>query len=172
MKKLFITLIFTITTSCLFGMKPKLEPIIKFFPEDNPEKNTYPYDAKKMILLELAQNVLYHTRSKYISKRAQLASQIIGYVSFVNKDLYKELDKQRNDPIAIRPIMIDIAYDTRFNNYNYFYVENMPLPGAQKCIEYTKQLTDEKLTPDKTEQLFQQGAILNYQHNNCQSPLY
>lgn len=171
-------LLSSIFTACIFSMeieKPKpllkLEPIIKFYPGNSPKEDTFPYDLKKAILLKLAQNVHYYVRSVDISKRAQFASEIIGYVSFVNKDLYKELDKQRNDPITVRPILIDIACGIHYKYCNYFYVENMPLPGAQKCIEYSKQLTDETLTPDKAEQLVKKGAILNYHHQNCQSPL-
>jgi len=99
MKKLFTAFIFTfIFTPYTFGIDIDIEEIVA------PEH--FPYELKKNILLELSQNChRYVGKMSYENQPLNKAKRIISNISLINKDLYKELDKERNDPITTR-IMI------------------------------------------------------------------
>jgi hypothetical protein len=174
MKKLFHLLFLTIifhshVFGIVIGPSKELKPIIIFFPSNDPEKpeeDTFPYDMKKKILLEFAQNVHRYSTSGYDrTARFQLcsnrASQIIFNVSLVNKDLYKKLDKQRNDPITARSIITKITSKLNFN-VNLNVINGFTFPGAKKCRELSEQLYKNDLTKDEVENLFKQGAIINF----------
>lgn len=121
-----------------------------------------PYDLKKMILLELSQNI-----HKYVSKEnekyaALEASWIIRNVSRVNWNLYNELDKQRNDPVTNR-IMINNLIKI-LNAYSADTImENMQTLGAKKCIHASNELYRWfSISPEKIEELFKAGAVFDY----------
>jgi hypothetical protein len=164
MKKLLYILLFALIPSHIFGIvidPLELKPIILFFPSDDPDKpeeDTFPYEIKKKILLELAQNVHYRVRRQDPSSRTWLANKIIGYVSFVNKDLYAALDQQRNNPITARNIITNLKYQCPNQNLAW----NLKFPGAKKCYELSEQLYNDDLTEEMAENLFQQGAIIDY----------
>src|SRR5579862_4484057 len=178
MKKLFHLLFLTIIFPAhIFGilfdtaLLKELKPIITFFPSndpDKPEEDTFPYELKKKILLEFAQNV--HRYSNYYDDSI---SRIIFNVSLVNKDLYKELDKQRNDPIAARFIIMHFKYKHHnLLHFDSYLTDKCKFPGAQKCFALSKELYEPTLTPDMIENLFQQGVILDLSKDRyTQSPL-
>lgn len=139
------------------------------------ENETCPYyDLKKTILLDLSQNVHKYVRKEYGTENANLASRIIYNVSSINKDLYKELDKQRNDPITARTIITNFSAIPRTIITNispsniYLMRRYLKTPGAKKCFELSEQLYLPDLTTDKIMQLFHKGALLDYtgQHSH------
>ena len=96
MKKLVAAVICTIiSTLHILGMEKNTLQIPEHFP----------YECSKHILLEYAQNVHRYVCEKHGYKNNREPSDIIFNVSLVNKDLYKELDKERNDPITARTII-------------------------------------------------------------------
>lgn len=130
----------------------------------------FPYECSKIILLECSQNVHKYANEKYDCNRAIMASHIIFNVSLVNWDLYKRLDKQRNDPLTARTIITNITYSPDIFDCNV--AEFLSFPGAKKCLILSKQLYDKDNTPNTIETLFQQGAMLDYSdRETCQYPL-
>jgi hypothetical protein len=94
---------------------------------------------------------------------------ILCKISCLNREWYKQLDKQRNDPVTARTMMqnIGITCYSNFvgNNRSPFisYIVNRFCTlGAQKCRESSCQLYDNNLTPEKVEHLYKEGAILDY----------
>ncbi|HEX4068541.1 MAG TPA: hypothetical protein VHX42_00425 [Candidatus Babeliales bacterium] len=160
MKKLLITLACTIIiipqSFCCVPRPKKIEFNQK---KDVSTPENFPDDLKKMILLELSQNCHRYT-IHYENMCSKEATRIIFYVSLVNKDLYKELDKYRNDPIAARDIITNIQ---RKNNFTTcFFVDGFTFPGAQKCLKLSRQLYKIDLTENDVEILFRKGAIIDF----------
>lgn len=151
MKKLVAAAICTIiSTLHILGMETNTLQIPEHFP----------YECSKHILLEYAQNVHRYVREKHGYRSNREPSGIIFNVSLVNKDLYKQLDKERNDPITARTIITNLK--NTCPDWNCLTVEKLRFPGAKKCIALSEQLYDENLTIEKLEQLFSKGAILDF----------
>jgi hypothetical protein len=159
MKKLFMLLICSIIfTPSLMGMKRN--DIIT-----TPEH--FIVDCKYRILLNLAKNVhSYAGKGSCSHCPITQAKRIISTISRINWDFYKELDKERNDPITSRTMIKNIAvtcYPTEWPCWPELSItHSLKSPGAKKCIQLSNQLYDKKLTPKKIEQLFNDGAILDY----------
>ncbi len=158
MNKLLITLVCAITfTPHIFSMEENsLQQV----------SQALPYKCSKKILLELSQNChRYADNYEWNCTKSALVSRIIFNVSLVNKDLYQELDKQRNDPITARSIIINTRHQYLDDSFASDDVENFVFPGAKKCRELTAQLYDDNLTEDMVEKLFHQGATIDYDVN-------
>jgi hypothetical protein len=154
MKKL-LTLLFTIIFSpYIFSMNEKKEL--------QPISEAFPYELKKMILLDLSKNVHKYVLKEMGNNKAQIASRVIFNVSLVNWDLYKELDKTRNDPITARTIITNVACND-WDNFDPCLAKHLTFPGAKKCLALSDQLYANDLTPDKIEELYNGGALINYQ---------
>ena len=99
----------------------------------------------------------------------QLASRIIHDISLINKNLYKALDKERNDPITARDIIIQ--FTVLEDQFSLDIAKKLRFPGATKCLALSQQLYDKNLTQDTIELLFKKGAVLNYWSDEDISPL-
>jgi hypothetical protein len=146
----------------------------------------FPIDIRNRILiLELAQNAhnyvdkyaggdVVNFSGTFVSKGncydpVREVERILCKISLLNREWKKELDKQRNDPVAARTMMQNIGitcYSNFFGNnrspFISYIVNRFCTPGAQKCRELSCQLYDKDLTPEKVEQLYKDGAILDY----------
>ncbi len=125
-------------------------------------------ELKKKILLELAQNVHLYVASYYNKEfRAQETSRIIGYVSFINWDLYKELHKERNDSVTANKIILRVLCRNN-EDFTRHEAQKLSFPGAQKCLALSDELYDYDLTPDRIEILLEHGASLYYKKANTE----
>ena len=162
MKKLLALLICSIIfTPSLMGMKRKaIVPAPEYF--SVPEYFTV--DCKKKILLDLAKNVhLYAGTRGYGHNPINQAKRIIGTISRINSDYYKELDKERNDAVTTRTMIKNIADTCYPDDWAELYlIQSFNSAGAKKCIRLSEQLYDKKLTTKKVALLFSKGALLNY----------
>lgn len=133
-------------TSYIFGMESKTL--------QSPE--IFPYELKKKIILELSQNV-----HRYIPlSQPKFARKIMNRISLINKDLYNELKKQRNDPISTRTMIINIAFACNRTESNIAHI--LCTPGAQKCINLSEKLYSPNLNSLTIKKLFNMGALVNY----------
>lgn len=128
-----------------------------------------PLDIKEKILLEYSQNVHRYVNEKFGAEKARLASRIIWNVSLVNKSLYTQLEQTRNNPIIARTIINELSFDKN-DHFDSIAADTFSFPGAQKSLHLSKTLYDDGLTIDLLEYLHQQGACLDYWHdekNTC-----
>jgi hypothetical protein len=149
-------------------MKKLVQPFFFLFLFNSNILGMEIYDLQKNILLELAQNVHRYVAS-YCNKgfRAQETSRIIGYVSFINWDLYKELNKERNDPVTASKIILHVLCRNN-EDFTLHEAEKLSFPGAQKCLALSNELYDYSLTPGRIETLLEQGASLYYKKTNTE----
>jgi hypothetical protein len=133
-----------------------------------PVPDNFPVELTNRILLDLAQNA-HNYVEKTDNGPVHQVKDIIRTVSILNKEWYAKLDKQRNDPVTTR-IMIHnigiICYVNSGRSLTSFppvnIVGQLRTPGAKKCIELSNQLYDNNLSIEKIEQLYKDGAILDY----------
>lgn len=153
MKKL-LTLLICIITSTIAIKGMKTESIAE----------SCAYEVKKIILLDIAQNV-----HKYTYKDPTLASHTILNISYINKQLYRELDKTKNDPRVIRDMVKKYAYSS--NMPGFMVLNCLKLPGAKKCLTLTQQLYCDDLDENQIKKLFDEGAFLEYYDSSKSTPL-
>jgi hypothetical protein len=140
-----------------FSMQTKKEPGLYPIPKNLCTP------AEKIFFL-IAQNIYASA-----NRDTQLASQIIHDVSLLNPHLYKALDEERNNPVVARTIIEQFALLK--DGFRFGIAKQLTFPGAKKCLELSKKLYNENLTVTDIEQLFKQGAIINYELNDDVSPL-
>jgi hypothetical protein len=131
-----------------------------------------PYDVKRKSLLDLVHNIHCYLEKKcyLFFDDLTIVSRTIRNVSLVNKDLYESLKATRNDPIMARVIITNCADDKDDNILYCDTASQFTFPGAIKCLNLTHQLYDENLTPEQLENLFKQGAILDYATTRYHKP--
>ena len=158
MKKSIILLHIFTFIPYIFGME--LKSIPQHFPDDLKEK----------ILLALAFNVHHYIdKEKGSDQKAVLASEIINNIRLLNKNLYNKINN--TSPNLIRTILINTAYNKSYGTSYFQKPQAFTFPGAKKYFELSWQLYDENLTPQQLEQLFNEGAILNYRSDGYHHPL-
>lgn len=130
--------------------------------------DNFPIELTNRILLDLAQNVHnYVGKADPFHDPVSQVKCILRKVSILNKEWYNNLDKQRNDPVATRTLIQNIGITCYSNIPDMSFppmgiIKRLCTPGAKKCIALSDQLYDENLTPKGIEQLYNDGAILDY----------
>jgi hypothetical protein len=133
-----------------------------FSMETEKERGIYP--VPKELCTPAEKGVYIITQNIYASanKDAECTSHILHDISLTNKNVYKALDEERNDPLTARNIIIQFGESG----------ESLKFPGALQCFALSKQLYDKNITPEAIEQLFKKGAVLNYTNDQGYGPLH
>jgi hypothetical protein len=135
----------------------------------------FPDDCKKKILIDyLVKDVHKQIKNFHkdrgdcfcynVDQVCRLAGRLIVGISFINWDFYKALEKERNDPVTTRTMLKNIVATYYPNNEGteLEMVHYFKSPGAKKCIELSNRLFNKVMTPEEIEQLYNEGAFLNY----------
>ena len=157
MNKLSPLLISTIlATPHVFGMRTEAERNLL-------ELKEIPYDIKKNILLIKAKN-----SHRCFPTEPRLVKRFISSIGCINKDLYEEINTLNNDPLFAQQLIANLAITSEW--HERVLAEMLNTPGAKKCIELSEQLYKGTLTTKKLKNLFNEGALLNYEKlsfHNC-----
>ncbi len=165
MHKLLTSLLCAVIFTCsVIGMEKEIS-VPANFPDDCKNKILIDYLVKDVH----KQIKNFHKDSCYcfgysVDQVCRLAGRLIVRISRINWDFYKILEKERNDPVATRTMLKNIV-STYYPNHEGTELEMVhwfKSPGAQKCIRLSNQLFLTGMTPEKIEQLYNEGAFLNY----------
>lgn len=129
--------------------------------------HNFPVELTNRILFDLAQNAhnYVHKADPFFTPMNEVKT-ILRTISILNKEWHKNLDKQRNDPVATRTMIQNIGTTCYSKLDNSFppmgIIKQLCTPGAKKCISLSIQLYDNDLTVESVEQLYNAGAMLDY----------
>jgi len=111
--------------------------------------------------LKNALTIMCINANTYIPKsKPEILSQTVCTMRLVSKEISKEL----SDPRVISSLISKFVFSNNF--FEWRITDRLKFPGAQQCIALSDKLYDKDLTIDKVEELFNQGAILNYNQTN------
>jgi hypothetical protein len=137
--------------------------------ETEKERGIYPVPKELCTRAEKGFFIIAQNIYASANKDAECASHILHDISLLSPNLYKALDEERNNPVIARNIIEQFALLK--DGFRLGIAKQLTFPGAKKCLELSQQLYNKNLTPTDIEQLFKQGAIINYESSNDVSPL-